>query len=47
LVRYRVTVKEKNQSALRFYRRHGLADVSTFVMYGECWCVLARTLTTS
>jgi GNAT superfamily N-acetyltransferase len=38
--RYRVTVKEKNEAALRFYARHGFALASRFRLYGEHWRVL-------
>lgn len=38
--RYRVTVKEKNEAALRFYARHGFSPLSQFRLYGEGWRVL-------
>jgi len=38
--RYRVTVKEKNEAALRFYARHGFEPASQFRLYGEGWRVL-------
>lgn len=38
--RYRVTVKEKNAAALRFYARHGFTRLSRFRLYGEHWQVL-------
>jgi ribosomal protein S18 acetylase RimI-like enzyme len=40
VARYRVTVKEKNEAALRFYARHGFERVSRFRLYGEDWQVL-------
>jgi ribosomal protein S18 acetylase RimI-like enzyme len=38
--RYRVTVKEKNEAALRFYARHQFEPASQFRLYGEGWRVL-------
>jgi ribosomal protein S18 acetylase RimI-like enzyme len=38
--RYRVTVKEKNESALRFYAKNGFTTRSRFRLYGEGWSVL-------
>lgn len=38
--RVRVTVKEKNQGALRFYAKHGFSPRSRFHLYGESWSVL-------
>jgi ribosomal protein S18 acetylase RimI-like enzyme len=40
VTRYRVTVKEKNEAALRFYARHGFETSSRFRLYGEGWRVL-------
>jgi ribosomal protein S18 acetylase RimI-like enzyme len=40
VARYRVTVKEKNEAALRFYARHGFEPLSRFRLYGEGWRVL-------
>jgi ribosomal protein S18 acetylase RimI-like enzyme len=40
IARYRVTVKEKNQGAMRFYARHGFSPLSRFRLYGEDWSVL-------